>query len=170
MDGRRKPGTKRIRYPGGDGIETMPMRRAGIYQVLNTASGSGYVGSARDVRFRCQLHRSQLYRGNHSNRAIKRDVREFGPGVFQFRVIELVDEPHLLRFKEAEWVRWMQADGPGAHYNLMIGRKMQPESRYLIAERVLLEKGKFCLLPGISRDDPVSLELLRQWSARGKRR
>ncbi|MCO5108842.1 MAG: GIY-YIG nuclease family protein [Burkholderiaceae bacterium] len=146
----------------------MPMRRAGIYQVINTVNGAGYVGSARDVRFRCQLHRSQLHRGNHSNRAIKRDIREFGPGVFRFRIIELVDELHLLRFKEAEWIRWMQADGPGADYNLKIGLKMQPESRYLIAERVLLEKGRFCLLPEVARDDPVSGEFLRTWSPNHK--
>lgn len=164
MDGHKMRKGPRVRYPDGDGIESMPMKRAGIYQVLNTATGAGYVGSAMDVRFRCQMHRGSIHRGSHDNRLIRRDAREHGPGVFRFKLLEIVEDIQLLRFKESEWIRWMQADGPGASYNLMIGQSMLLESRYLIAERVLLENRSFCLLPGVSRNDPVSDEFLKTWS------
>ena len=92
MDGRKMRKGPRVRYPDGDGIESMPMKRAGIYQVLNTATGAGYVGSAMDVRFRCQMHRGSIHRGNHDNRLIRRDAREHGPGVFRFKVMEIVED------------------------------------------------------------------------------
>ena len=78
--------------------------------------------------------------------------------------MEIVEDLRELRFREAEWIKWMQADGPGARYNMMIGQRVLPEARYLIAERVLLASRNYFLLPGVSRDDPVSPEFLRHWS------
>lgn len=170
MKQRKRVKSARKLYPDGDGIESIPIRRAGVYQVLNTVTGAGYIGSAVDVRVRCQMHRSQLHQGDHHNRRVQRDAKIYGPGAFRFKVVEFVEELRELASKEAQWIRWLQSQGPGASYNLEIGVKMLPESRYLIAERVLLEHRNFCLLPGVSRGDPVSEEFLSTWTPNSRLR
>lgn len=164
MSERKGGKVERKRYPDGDGIESIPAKRSGVYQVINTVIGWGYIGSAKDVRLRCQNHRSLIHIGYHGNRLVQRDARIFGPAVFRFKVLELVDDLRLLGAREAHWIQSLQAEGPGARYNLEVGLRRLPESRYLITERVLLENRNFCLLPGVKKDDPVSEEFLKSWS------
>ena len=49
-------------------METTSMpRSSGIYQILCHSNGKIYIGSAVDMRARCDHHRLDLRRGEHHN-------------------------------------------------------------------------------------------------------
>lgn len=115
-DGLREPGNRRDSYVRVDEFEAMPTKGAAVYRTLNPVADTS-VGSARSARLGCDLSRVRGRRVAHGISPNLRDVQEFSPGALGLGVLTLVDVRHLLRFKEAEWVRWLQANGPGGNRN-----------------------------------------------------
>lgn len=115
-DGSREPGNKRNSYLRVDDFEAMPTKGAEVYVTLNPVAGAS-VGSGRSARLGSDLSRARGGRVAHGISPNLRDVQEFGPGALDLGVLTLVDVRHLLRFKEVEWVRWLQTNGPGAIRN-----------------------------------------------------
>lgn len=113
-DGRYKPGMRGNCCTSGGGLGSMSMGEPGVCQVLNPNASIDRVGSARGIRIRCQQHRSRIHRDGHRNWATARGVQGFGLGVFRLSARGLAEAPLPLRCKESEWVRWLQANGPGA--------------------------------------------------------
>lgn len=64
-----------------------PLNIPGIYTVTNTVLGTVYVGHARNIRKRWEIHRSTLGTGTHPNRYLQNAWNKFGPEAFRFEVI-----------------------------------------------------------------------------------
>lgn len=71
-----------------------PLNNPGIYTVTNTVSGTVYVGQARNIRKRWEVHRCTLENDKHRNGYLQRAWNKYGAGVFRFEV--LVDLSHVL--------------------------------------------------------------------------
>jgi len=59
----------------------------GIYTVTNGVSGTVYVGQARNIRKRWEVHRSTLEGGKHRNGYLQRAWNKYGPAAFRFEVV-----------------------------------------------------------------------------------
>lgn len=71
-----------------------PLSISGIYTVTNTVSGTVYVGQARNIRKRWEVHRSTLENGKHRNGYLQRAWNKHGAAAFRFEVIlDLSDVP-----------------------------------------------------------------------------
>ena len=64
-----------------------PLSIPGIYVVTNTISGTVYVGQARNIRKRWEVHRCTLENGNHRNRYLQRAWEKYGAAAFRFEVL-----------------------------------------------------------------------------------
>lgn len=83
-----------------------PLSIPGIYTVTNTVSGTVYVGQARNIRKRWEVHRSTLGSGKHRNGYLQRAWNKYGADAFHFEVIlDLTDVPKdvlAMRLNEEE--------------------------------------------------------------------
>ena len=85
-------------------METTSMpRSSGIYQILCHSNGKIYIGSAVDMRARCDHHRLDLRRGEHHNNYLQSAWDKYGEENFNCEVLEIVDESDLLR-AEQDWI------------------------------------------------------------------
>lgn len=67
---------------------------SGIYTLTNAVSGTVYVGQARNIRKRWEVHRSTLEHGKHRNGYLQRAWNKYGASAFRFEVIlDLSDTP-----------------------------------------------------------------------------
>lgn len=64
-----------------------PVSIPGIYTLTNTVSGTVYVGQARNIRKRWEVHRCTLEKGGHRNGYLQRAWNKYGPEAFRFEVI-----------------------------------------------------------------------------------
>lgn len=64
-----------------------PLSIPGIYTVTNTVSETVYVGQARNIRKRWEVHRCTLESGKHRNGYLQRAWNKYGAEVFRFEVI-----------------------------------------------------------------------------------
>lgn len=60
---------------------------SGIYTLTNAVSGTVYVGQARNIRKRWEVHRSTLEHGTHRNGYLQRAWNKYGASAFRFEVI-----------------------------------------------------------------------------------
>ena len=71
-------------------------RPAGVFRVVNTASGRALVGSTVDLPGMLNRQRFQLECGSHADSDLQRDWDDLGPDAFTFEVLDeldLGDEP-----------------------------------------------------------------------------
>lgn len=84
---------------------------AGVFRIVNTATGRVLLGASRNVAGRLNRHRFDLKRGAHADRELQSDWNALGEGAFEFSMLdplEPVDEPGCdpaedLRELEAMW-------------------------------------------------------------------
>lgn len=69
---------------------------SGIYEIVNTANGKRYIGSAVDFKARWRGHRHALNHKKHHSLALQRAWTKYGSEAFDFRVIELCECPDLI--------------------------------------------------------------------------
>lgn len=62
---------------------------SGIYEIVNSANGKRYVGSAANMKQRWASHRHLLDAGRHHSVHLQRAWKKHGPGGFVFRALEL---------------------------------------------------------------------------------
>lgn len=106
-------------------------RRAGVYAIVNTVTGRMYIGSSRDVDQRFATHRSAVRRGEHRNRALREDVRAYGPHVFEPRILEEVEADDVTLTKAEQ--RWIDATDEASLYN---GWKKSGRRRVAVARQL----------------------------------
>jgi len=73
---------------------------AGVYMILNTATGKGYVGSAVDFRWRRNKHFSELRRGIHHSPKLQRSWDKHGEEAFIFKPLLFCDRSKLLMYEQ----------------------------------------------------------------------
>ena len=101
----------------------------GIYEIVNTANGKRYVGSAVNLYGRFHVHRSMLRKGNHHSRLLQRAWDKHGADNFSFKTLLLCATGDLLLYEQ----RAIDAMLP--EYNIervagsALGIKWTPEAR-----------------------------------------
>ena len=68
------------------------MQKSGIYQIRNLKNDKVYIGSAKSLKDRKNLHFSKLRRGIHHSIVLQRAFNLYGVNSFSFEVIEEVAE------------------------------------------------------------------------------
>lgn len=108
-------------------------REAGIYAIVHVATGRIYVGSAVDLRHRCNQHLSLLRNGRHHAARLQRAWNRDGDSAFRFEVLEVLDREDLLVPVEQAWINFLGAYAPKGGYNSLstagrvLGLKHTPE-------------------------------------------
>jgi len=85
------------------------MAKGGVYEILNTASGKRYVGSAVNLPRRKKEHWRGL-RGNcHPNQRLQNSWNKYGESAFEFGVIEYWEPEFLVSF-EQWWMNMLRTE------------------------------------------------------------
>ncbi|MCR4302136.1 MAG: NUMOD3 domain-containing DNA-binding protein [Sulfuricaulis sp.] len=110
--------------------QTQMKNQSGIYEILNTANGKRYIGSAVNFTKRWKNHRRTLSLGTHRNSKLQRAWNKYGEAAFKFLPI-LTCAKSMLRFYEQQLL-----DKVKSEYNIaldatvpMLGRKHSEASR-----------------------------------------
>lgn len=127
---------------------------SGIYEILNTANGKRYIGSAKDLDCRWKLHRRELLGGRHVNKHLQRAWNKYGEGAFKFLpILTCAKTKQMLEFYEQQLL-----DKVKPEYNICkkagttLGMVHSPEARAKMKER---STGRKC--PAVSVSNQVRL-------------
>ncbi len=111
---------------------------SGIYRIVCTITTKFYIGSAINLRDRCQRHFWALRQNKHENQHLQRAWNKYGEQSFTFEVIELVLIPFLIE-REQFWFDKLSPFGKRG-FNILpiagspLGYKHRPESIEKIRE------------------------------------
>lgn len=75
-----------------------------VYKIVHRTTGQCYVGSSVDHERRWRRHREDLHCGRHHNTALLRAWKKYGPGAFDFVVVEECPTSRL-RDRERYWIK-----------------------------------------------------------------
>lgn len=89
----------------------------GVYAIRNDATGRLYVGASDNLRRRQQEHERARQGGNWSNKALRADLKTYGPDAFSFHVLQRTGDLGELRRLEAQWAQQLRAFDPVTGYN-----------------------------------------------------
>ncbi len=76
----------------------------GIYEIRNEVNDKQYIGSSQDIERRWQEHQKELQKGTHSNPHLQNAWNKYGSKVFQFSIIEEVQNIEDLLEQEQIWL------------------------------------------------------------------
>lgn len=77
----------------------------GIYAIVNTITNVWYIGmTTKSFRSRWLHHVEDLKQGTHHNKGLQRDFNMYGPRAFVFRIIEQIDDIHLIPVRERHYI------------------------------------------------------------------
>lgn len=93
---------------------------SGIYKITCTANGKFYIGSAKDIRHRLARHKSDLSRNVHHNALLQRAVNKYGKDVFEFEILEFVDDTESLLQREQYYLDTLNPCDINVGFNLAI--------------------------------------------------
>lgn len=120
-----------------------------IYQITNSVTGAGYIGSAsRGLLHRWQRHRKELRAGIHCNPHLQRAWDKYGSRSFELSVVEDDVPAELLLAREQVHLDAWRAGHPhpGDTYNIQLvagsnfGRKASETTREKISARLMGRK------------------------------
>lgn len=83
-------------------------RTAGVYRVMNSASGRSLVGASLDVPSALNRHRAQLRMGGHPKSQLQEDWNEQGPDAFVFEVLDTLEPSADLDFDPTDDLRTLE--------------------------------------------------------------
>lgn len=93
---------------------------SGIYKITCTANGKFYIGSAKDIRHRLARHKSDLGRNVHHNTLLQRAVNKYGKDMFEFEILEFVDDTESLLQREQHYLDTLNPCDINIGFNLAI--------------------------------------------------
>ena len=153
-----------------DGISRLP-KSPGVYGMWNRTTRMWNIGQSKNLRQRCNKHRSDMKAGSADNLRVDRDVKSHGADSFVYCVLEHVTVPagcnlkHELNQRELWWVVHLQAHDERYGYNLEAGGYRTLGAQFRDRERKLMRRnsGKYCLLRWVNMYDPVNTIMLASW-------
>jgi group I intron endonuclease len=86
--------------------DTKTWRSSGIYAIVNKVTDRKYIGQTSRFLYRWTKHKLLLRRGEHPNPRLQGDWDLYGPGAFEFQILELVGIMGLLE-REREYIKSM---------------------------------------------------------------
>ena len=84
---------------------------SGIYTITNLDNGKVYIGSTNNFGTRWYLHRNSLRKGVHHNQYLQRSWNKFGENVFEFCILEYLDNLDELVKAEQFWMDVYRIEG-----------------------------------------------------------
>lgn len=84
----------------------------GIYAILHLPSGRVYVGSSKNIRFRCASHCGLLNRNRHPNFRLQAAWNQSSVGEFFFVILEVENDEEKLLAQEQIWIDRLGAADP----------------------------------------------------------
>lgn len=84
------------------------LRVSGVYAIVNILNFKVYCGASYDIVTRIYQHFTD--KGRSSIRKLHRDMNLIGREFFHFVILETVEDPNLLKEKEALWIKKLDAD------------------------------------------------------------
>lgn len=93
---------------------------SGIYKITCTSTGKFYIGSAKDIQHRLARHKSDLGRNVHHNTLLQRAVNKYGKDVFEFEILEFVDDAESLLQREQHYLDTLNPCDINVGFNLAI--------------------------------------------------
>ncbi|HTG95793.1 MAG TPA: GIY-YIG nuclease family protein [Pyrinomonadaceae bacterium] len=108
---------------------------SGIYQILNTANGRRYIGSAVSLRRRRYQHFSALTRGLHCNRKLQAAWNRYGADSFTFQILLVCVKEDLLFFEQRCLDRLRPPYNLSPVAGSQLGYKFTPEAIVRMAAR-----------------------------------
>ena len=101
-----------------------------IYAIVNQVTRDMYVGSAVAVNRRWNAHRCNLRKGTHHCKHLQNAHVKYGEQLFDWEIIEFVDNVNKLIEKEQFWINFFQPIyNKRAIANSCLGVKRSKESR-----------------------------------------
>ena len=82
-----------------------------VYQILNTITGTRYIGKANVTRLRWHAHRTDLDAGTHHNKFLQRDWNTYGPKHFEFSVIGRYLSSEMALAAEVKFIAKFRTEG-----------------------------------------------------------
>ena len=111
---------------------------SGIYRITNVVSGKFYVGSAVSIYKRLASHRKRLLDGTHHNKHMLSACEKYGIAVFEFSVLEYVEDPDRLIEREQHWIDSLRAVEVGynkrPHTSSNLGMTLSEDTRRKMSE------------------------------------
>lgn len=146
----------------------------GIYAIVNSKNGKVYIGSTTDFKRRWREHRGCLRGKYHDNPHLQSAWNKYGEVVFEFGILEYLDNPEDIHLAEQFWMDVYREEGRIlynyglAAYNSRLGCAMSEETRRKIGKafkgRRLSEEHKRKLKEARKKRPPVSEESRRKMS------
>ena len=84
---------------------------SGIYAITNLSNGKVYVGSTNDFKARWAYHKCRLRCNKHDNSHFQRSWNKYGEEVFEFNILERVDDLDKLIDVEQFWMDFYREEG-----------------------------------------------------------
>ena len=99
---------------------------SGIYKITCTVTGKFYIGSAKDIQHRLARHKSDLGRNVHHNILLQRAVNKYGKDVFEFEILEFVDNIESLIQREQHYLDTLNPCDINIGFNLVAKAGLTP--------------------------------------------
>ena len=99
---------------------------SGIYKITCTVTGKFYIGSAKDIYLRLARHKSDLGRNVHHNILLQRAVNKYGKDVFEFEILEFVDDTESLLKREQHYLDTLNPCDINVGFNLVAKAGLTP--------------------------------------------
>jgi group I intron endonuclease len=94
------------------------LAQSGIYQIRNTVNGKVYVGSSSNLSARWRSHRCTLNKKTHVNIRLQRAWMKYGEDLFEFVVVEYVENVNNLILREQHWIDSLLSWSQDTGYNI----------------------------------------------------
>jgi len=127
------------------------MTKSGVYAITNVKSNKVYIGSTNNFTTRWSDHKRNLHTGKHVNPHLQYSWDSYGGEMFEFSILECVDNLDKLVDVEQLWMDKYREEGIEL-YNCglvasrpSLGRKMPPlseEHKRKISESMMGRKRK----------------------------
>lgn len=96
----------------------MPMPKLGIYKITNKINGKIYIGSSNNFIRRKRQHISELKNIKHENPYLQKAWDKYGEKVFQWEVVEVIENPKDLIDREQFWMEKLSVCNRSLGYNI----------------------------------------------------
>jgi group I intron endonuclease len=114
--------------------------RSGVYQIFNKTNGKRYVGRAKDVVKRWNVHRVHLRRGTHHSRYLQSSWNKHGEASFEFRKIVVCAAKDLLVYEQIVLDAFVPEYNVARIAGNTLGTTRTPETRAKISAKAIGRK------------------------------
>lgn len=110
---------------------------SGIYQIINSKNNKSYVGSSKSIYNRIYHHKIALQHNKHGNTHLQRSWNKYGEENFNYKVLELIENPTKERLEEREdyWINFYESDKDEKGYNKQKARQGSFSEKWHLKEK-----------------------------------